>query len=71
MSVLSSEDRKIKTEFDTVFQNMPDRSIQRVLREVKTCVFETAMLYADETLLSKSCSISQSFGCFGMREENI
>lgn len=49
MSVLSSEDRKIKTEFDTVFQNTPDRSIQRVLREVETCVFETAMLYADET----------------------
>ncbi len=49
MSVLSSEDQKIKNQFDTVFQNMPDRSIQRVLREVETCVFELAILYADET----------------------
>ncbi len=49
MSVLNTEDRKIKTEFDTVFQSMPDRSIQRVLREIETCVFEAAVLYADET----------------------
>lgn len=28
---------------------MPDRSIQKVLREVKTSVFEAAVLYADKT----------------------
>lgn len=49
MSVLSSEDRQIKYQFDTTFQNMPDRSIQRVLRDVETYVFEAAVLYADET----------------------
>lgn len=48
MSVLSPEDRKIKNQFDIVFQSMPDRSIQRILREVETDVFEAAVLYADE-----------------------
>lgn len=49
MNILSFKNRKIKTEFDTVFQSIPDRSIQRILREIETCAFKAAMLYADET----------------------
>lgn len=49
ISMLNTEEQAVKNEFDAVFQDMRDASIQRVLRDAENHMVSAAVLYAKET----------------------